>query len=62
MIETSNLGGVALFDTIILGADGSANAQRAGVVARELAGKMGSRVIVVHGFPHVPRTLIGDQE
>jgi nucleotide-binding universal stress UspA family protein len=48
-----------MFDKILLATDGSADAQRALIYARDLALRDGSTVIVVHAFEPVP-TYLGD--
>lgn len=50
-----------MFDTIVLAVDGSENAERATEVTRDLAGQLGSQVIVLYAFDPVPRYL-GDEQ
>lgn len=50
-----------MFDTVVLAVDGSAHAERAAELTRELAQRLGSQVIVVYAFTPVPRYL-GDEQ
>ena len=50
-----------MFDTIVLAVDGSTHAEHATQVARDLAARLGSQVIVVYAFEPVPRYL-GDEQ
>lgn len=51
-----------LFDTIVLGYDGSEHSKKAVGLARALARAHDATIVVVHAFPHVPRVIVPSRD
>ncbi|MBU2601442.1 MAG: universal stress protein [Actinobacteria bacterium] len=51
-----------LFNTIVLGYDGSEHSEKAVDLARALAKAHNSRIVIVHAFPHVSRIVTPSQD
>ncbi len=51
-----------LFNTIVLGYDGSEHSKKAVDIARALARAHDAKIVVVHAFPHVPRVVVPSRD